>query len=202
MKAPFNSTYDDFGIIFTDDQRAGYLSSNRTANGSGDDDFYYFNMNNDSVDSTLITSIYTIGYRPPMEPIASIQPNDSTLDITPDLVPKAYIGTIYFDFDRADLRPESKRSLDSVVDYMKGNPTKRIIIGGHADIRGSAEYNVKLSIRRNDAAIRYLTSNGIQRGRISATGYGFSKLVNDCTKDVVCPEEQHQLNRRVEFKFE
>lgn len=202
LKAPFNSTYDDFGIVFTKDQRAGYISSNRMAGGAGDDDFYYFNLDNDNVDTSLIASIYTIGYRPELKPIASVQPKDSTLDITPNILPKSYIGTIYFDFDKSELRPESKRSLDSVVTYMNNNPAKRIIIGGHADIRGSAEYNMKLSMSRNDATIRYLTSSGIKRGRISATAYGFTRLVNDCTKDVACPEEQHQLNRRVEFKFE
>lgn len=202
LKAPFNSTYDDLGIVFTKDQRAGYLTSNRTANSAGDDDFYYFNLDNDSVDSTLVTSVYTIGYRPAMKPIASLQPKDSAIDIVPEILPRAYIGTIYFDFDKSDLRPSSKRTLDSVVDYMNTNPGERIIIGGHADIRGSADYNMKLSMRRNDAAIRYLTGAGIPRGRISATAYGFTKLVNGCTKDVTCPEDQHQLNRRVEFKFE
>lgn len=202
MKSPFNSTYDDFGILFTKDQRVGYLSSNRISGGTGDDDFYYFNLENDNVDSTLITSIYTIGYRPPMQPIVSNHPNDSTLDITPDILPFAYIGKIYFDFDKSDLRPSSKRTLDSVVDYMNANPAKRMIIGGHCDIRGSVNYNMGLSKRRNDATIRYLTAAGIPRGRISATAYGFSKLLNNCTKDIVCPEDQHQINRRVEFKFE
>lgn len=201
MKAPFNSSYDDFGMVFTKDQRAGYISSNRTAGGKGDDDFYYFNLDNDNVDSTLVTSIYTIGYRPPMEPIASIEPNDSTLDITPAIVPIT-IGTIYFDFDKSELRPESKRALDSVADYMESNPAKRVVMGGHCDIRGTAEYNMKLAARRNDAAIRYLSSKGISKSRISATAYGFSRLVNGCTKDVVCPEDQHQMNRRVEFRIE
>jgi tetratricopeptide (TPR) repeat protein len=196
MKYPFNSTTDDFGIVFLKDQREGYISSNRVNGGAGDDDIYYFNLDNDNVDSTLVTSIYTIGYRRPVTPVA-------TLDVNPpDLLPKEYIGKIYFDFDKSDLRPESKRQLDSVVTYMNSNPNKRLILGGHADIRGSAEYNMKLSIRRNDAAIGYVTSKGIPRSRISATGYGFTRLVNHCTKDVICPEDQHQLNRRVEFKFE
>jgi outer membrane protein OmpA-like peptidoglycan-associated protein len=117
-------------------------------------------------------------------------------------LPAAFIGKIYFDFDKSDLRPASKRTLDSVVDYMNNNPAKRVVIGGHCDIRGTAEYNQKLSMRRNDAAIKYLTASGIPRARITAVAYGFSRLVNNCTKDVVCPEEQHQLNRRVEFKFE
>jgi outer membrane protein OmpA-like peptidoglycan-associated protein len=202
MKAPFNSSYDDFGILFTKDQRSGYISSNRTANGEGDDDFYYFNLDNDNVDSTLVTSVYTIGYRPALKPIASITPtpSDSVLDITPTIA-SLTIGTIYFDFDRADLRNEAKHSLDSVADYMKNNPSKNVVLSGHADIRGSAEYNQKLSARRNEAAIRYLNSKGISSGRISATAYGYTRLVNDCTKDVVCPEDQHQLNRRVEFKI-
>lgn len=202
MKSPFNSPTDDFGIIFTTDQRSGYISSNRVSGSAGDDDIYYFNLDNDNVDTSLLTSIYTIGYRPAMKPIVSITPRDSTLDITPLFVPKAYLGAIYFDFDKAVLRPESKRELDSVVTYMKENPSKRLVLGGHADIRGSAGYNQKLSVRRAEATVSYLNGKGISRNRISATGYGFTRLVNGCTKDVVCPEDQHEQNRRVEYKFE
>ncbi len=202
MKYPFNSATDDFGIVFTQDQRAGYISSNRVAGGAGDDDIYYFNLNSDDVETTLVTSIYTIGYRPEMKPIVSLTPKDSTLDITPIFVPRFYIGAIYFDYDQSTLRPESQRRLDSVATYLSQNPSKKLVLGGHADIRGTAEYNEKLSMRRAEAAVGYLSGKGISRSRISATGYGFTRLVNGCTKDVVCPEDEHQLNRRVEFKFE
>ncbi|HTF03402.1 MAG TPA: OmpA family protein [Bacteroidia bacterium] len=203
LKAPFNSSTDDLGIVFLEDGRTGYFSSNRVSGSTGDDDIYYFNLNHDDVDTNLVTSIYTIGYRPPMQPIASIvpTPRDSVMDITPAMV-KAFYGSIYFDYNKSDLRSSAKDSLSRVATYMKENPGRRLILSGHCDIRGTDEYNMQLSVRRNDAAIRYLGALGIPKSRISATGYGFRKLVNHCDKGVECPEEEHQKNRRVEFRFE
>jgi outer membrane protein OmpA-like peptidoglycan-associated protein/tetratricopeptide (TPR) repeat protein len=63
MKAPFNSSADDFGISFLKTGKAGYMSSNRSG-GAGDDDIYYFDLDQDSLDKKVNTSIYTIGYRP------------------------------------------------------------------------------------------------------------------------------------------
>lgn len=200
MKYPFNSTTDDFGIIFQEDQRAGYITSNRYEGGTGDDDIYYFDLGQDDVDQTLLTSVYTIGYRPPVKPIVSIEPKDSVIEITP--LPMLFLGSIYFDLDKSSLRPASIRTLDSVAIYMLSNPEKRLILGGHCDIRGAVGYNQKLSVRRNNAAIGYLNRRGIATSRISATGYGFQRLTNGCTIEQPCTEEQHQLNRRVEYRFD
>ncbi|MDP1728380.1 MAG: OmpA family protein [Bacteroidota bacterium] len=63
MKTPFNSPANDFGIAFIQNGRSGYFSSNRYG-GLGDDDIYYFDLNKDPVKPTLVSSIYTIGYRP------------------------------------------------------------------------------------------------------------------------------------------
>jgi outer membrane protein OmpA-like peptidoglycan-associated protein/tetratricopeptide (TPR) repeat protein len=64
MKAPFNSSYDDYGVVFLKAGRIGYISSNRYKNGQGDTDILYFDLLQDKFDSTLTTSLYTIGYRP------------------------------------------------------------------------------------------------------------------------------------------
>lgn len=63
MKYPFNSSTDDYGIVFLKDGKTGYLSSNRYEGGVGDDDIYYFDLLNDHVEKDLVTSIYTIGYK-------------------------------------------------------------------------------------------------------------------------------------------
>jgi peptidoglycan-associated lipoprotein len=201
MKYPFNSPTDDFGIAFTKEGRAGYFSTNRYDGGTGDDDLYFFDLDRDNVDTNLTTDVYVIGYRPPMPPIASIQPKDSTLDVRPEML-AVYHGNIYFDFDKSDLRPEAKQALDTLANFMNSNPNKTLVLGGHADSRGSASYNQKLSQRRNEAAMRYLSAKGISRSRIKATGYGFTRVINGCTKEVPCNEDQHQLNRRVEYGFE
>jgi outer membrane protein OmpA-like peptidoglycan-associated protein/tetratricopeptide (TPR) repeat protein len=64
MKYPFNSYSDDFGIIFIEDGKTGYFSSNREAGGFGDDDIFYFDLTSDYLQKDLETSVYTIGYRP------------------------------------------------------------------------------------------------------------------------------------------
>ena len=106
---------------------------------------------------------------------------------------------IYFDFDKVDIRPDAAFELDKVLSFLNSAPTAKIELSAHTDSRGTAEYNTKLSQRRADSAIDYLVSKGIERSRLIAKGYGFSRMVNDCGKDSKCSEEEHAQNRRVEF---
>jgi len=69
----------------------------------------------------------------------------------------------------------------------------------HTDSRGSDKYNLALSERRAKSTVRWIVSKGIKKNRITGKGYGETQLVNDCTNDVPCTEEQHQQNRRSEF---
>lgn len=106
---------------------------------------------------------------------------------------------IYFDFDKADIRPDAALELDKVLSFLNSAPTVKIELSAHTDSRGTAEYNTKLSQRRAESSIEYLVSNGIERSRLVAKGYGFSRMVNDCGKGNNCSEEEHAQNRRVEF---
>ncbi|CAN5312048.1 hypothetical protein BH09BAC5_BH09BAC5_11980 [soil metagenome] len=203
LKAPFNSSNDDFGIIFLEDGKTGYINSNRSADGKGDDDILYFDVAQDKIDTSLVTSIYTIGYRPKLKTEILVVKKDSVIKV-PTIVfaeQNPVAGTIYFDFDESVLRPDAIPYLDSVVTYMKRYPNMLLIVGGHCDERGTADYNMILSNQRNAAAITYLTSKGISRKRITATGYGLTRMVNKCENGVECTEPEQQLNRRVEFTF-
>ncbi len=104
------------------------------------------------------------------------------------------LNEIYFDFDKAELRPESYPELGRVVEFMQLNSTLTIEISGHTDDRGSDEYNEKLSQERSDAVRTYILSKGIKANRIVAKGYGESKplVANDS-------DENRQFNRRVQF---
>ena len=75
-----------------------------------------------------------------------------------------------------------------------------IELGSHTDSRGDDEYNLLLSQRRAESAIRYLVLNGINSARVTAKGYGETMLLNECTDDVECTDAEHQINRRTEFK--
>jgi outer membrane protein OmpA-like peptidoglycan-associated protein len=110
------------------------------------------------------------------------------------------IPNIYYDYDKATLRPESKLVLDSILIFFKENPDLKIELGSHTDSRGSDAYNNKLSQERAQSAVDYLIEKGIPPERLVAKGYGKTMLVNNCTTGVPCSEEEHQKNRRTTFK--
>ncbi len=200
MKYPFNSFTDDYGIMFLKNDKSGYLTSNRYAGGQGDDDIFYFDL---SSNKDLVASVYTIGYRPKpvVEEVAEVVP--VVVATTPPAFTKGWdIGFIYFDFDKSNLRREAIARLDSLVNYMKQYPKMKLVIGGHCDNHGTAEYNMVLSNQRDASAVRYLTTKGIKASRIVATGYGLTQMVNRCVQGTECSDAENQLNRRVEFHFE
>ena len=82
---------------------------------------------------------------------------------------------------------------------MKEYPKMKIDVRSHTDSRNATEYNQKLSQRRADATRAWIIKQGIAPERLIATGYGESKLVNQCADGVKCSEEEHQANRRSEF---
>jgi outer membrane protein OmpA-like peptidoglycan-associated protein len=114
-------------------------------------------------------------------------------------LPLPKINHIYYDFDKADIRPDAQMELDKIVTFMKDNPDMIIELGSHTDSRGKADYNLDLSQRRAASAVAYIVSQGIEQDRISAKGYGESTLVNKCKDGVTCTETEHQQNRRTEF---
>lgn len=113
---------------------------------------------------------------------------------------KIILRNIFFDLDKATLRPESTAELNRLIKLMTDVPTLRIELGGHTDSQGSDTYNQQLSEKRAKAVVDYLTANGIAANRLESAGYGETQLVNGCSNGVKCSDEQHQENRRTEFK--
>jgi len=109
------------------------------------------------------------------------------------------IDNIYYDFDKYDIRPDAMPELDKLVRIMNENPI-RVELGSHTDSRGSYAYNDKLSQNRAQSAVNYIVSTGISASRIIAKGYGERQLTNRCSDGVKCSDEEHQANRRTEFK--
>ncbi len=109
------------------------------------------------------------------------------------------LENIYYDLDKWDIRPDAARELDKLVKVLKTNPGIKIELSSHTDSRESQQYNQQLSERRAQAAVDYLVSRGISRSRLTAKGYGKTRLINHCADGVECSEEEHQLNRRTEF---
>jgi len=109
------------------------------------------------------------------------------------------LENIYYDFDKWAIRDDAAMALDKLVLVLKENPTIWIELGSHTDSRGGEAYNQALSQKRAESAVQYIISKGINRNRITAKGYGESKLLNKCASDISCTDAEHQLNRRTEF---
>lgn len=105
------------------------------------------------------------------------------------------LNNIFFDYDKALLRPDSKPELQRVAGVLQDNPSMKIEISGHSDNKGSATYNLTLSESRAKSVIDYLITTGIEKTRLSFKGYGFLKPIASNET-----EEGRQQNRRTEFK--
>ena len=132
------------------------------------------------------------------------------------------IENIFYDFDKATLRPESKKALDEMIKMLNDNPNVTIELGAHTDRKGSEQYNERLAQRRAQSVVDYLIAGGIAQDRLEAKGYGESvpKAINKrmaknydflnegdvLTEEFIeklTPEQQEiadQINRRTEFK--
>ncbi|MBO7416286.1 MAG: OmpA family protein [Bacteroidaceae bacterium] len=132
------------------------------------------------------------------------------------------IDNIFYDFDKATLRPESAQSLDELVILLNNNPGVTIEIGAHCDYKGDDDYNKRLSQQRAESVVQYLINHGIDKERLTARGYGETQpktisrkaagqydFLNEndiLSEDFILKltEEQqeicNQLNRRTEFR--
>lgn len=110
------------------------------------------------------------------------------------------LENIYYDLDKWNIRADAAIELDKLVIIMKDNPTIKIELSSHTDSRANDDYNMVLSQKRAESAVEYLVAHGVARSRMTAKGYGETKLVNKCSNDVPCSEPEHQQNRRTEFK--
>ena len=104
------------------------------------------------------------------------------------------VQPVYFDYDQAELRADQVGQLQSNLRFLAQNESIQIAISGHADERGSQEYNIGLGDRRANAVRQYLIEQGIARGRINTVSFGEDRPV---CRDA--NEGCYQRNRRAEF---
>lgn len=132
------------------------------------------------------------------------------------------VENIFYDFDKATLRPESKEALDEMAQMLRDNPNVTIEMGAHTDRKGSDEYNVTLSNRRAKSVVDYLVGAGISPDRLTWKGYGESvpkkvtkrinreypqfpeeTVLDETFIETLSEEDQEaadQINRRTEFQ--
>lgn len=122
---------------------------------------------------------------------------DTTIILDQLILEKAIVlDNIYYDLDKADIRTDAALELDKLVKILKDNPAIRIELSSHTDSRSSDAYNLDLSQRRAQSAVDYIVSKGVAAERLVAKGYGETQLIIKDAKT----EEEHQTNRRTEFK--
>lgn len=110
------------------------------------------------------------------------------------------LDNILYDTGSARIKSAAHSALLAVVDYLNSTPNARVELSSHTDSKGGAASNMRLSERRAESAVAWIVSKGIDRSRIVAKGYGETKLLNRCADGVNCSAEEHQANRRTEFK--
>lgn len=117
-----------------------------------------------------------------------------------DDIAKAFkIEIIYFDLDKWDIRPDAAFELAKIVEVLKENPRMKMDVRSHTDSRQTREYNEKLSEKRAKSTMEWMIQQGIEANRLTGKGYGETQLINKCSDNTKCTEEEHQINRRSEF---
>ena len=252
LNYPLNTSKDDFAFVLNEDNKTGFVSSNRNST----DKIYEVTKNdptfilsgfvsqkgvyNKTVDSavveiynvtentkeTVLTNLngnYTVRLKPKCEYVIKAskpmyftvtQPKNLSMigkklsesftanfELDQIIIEKPIVlDNIYYDLDKWFIRPDAAVELDRLVQLMQDNPKLNIELSSHTDSRAGDQYNLVLSDKRAKAAVQYIVTKGIDSKRMRWKGYGESKLVNQCKNNVVCTEEEHQKNRRTEFK--
>jgi outer membrane protein OmpA-like peptidoglycan-associated protein len=149
--------------------------------------------------SVINNDLYTIIIISKNQVIPNIDISKISTKIGVDVAKDLKIDQIYFDYNKFDIRSDAQINLDNLVAYMNLNQSVKIEIGSHTDSRGSTASNLLLSQKRANETLNYIVSQGIDSSRLTAVGYGESKLVNNCSDGVTCTSEQNQKNRRSSF---
>ncbi len=126
----------------------------------------------------------------------------ASMELQPIVLDKPIVvPNIYYDYDKWDIRPDAAVELDKLARVFLDNPHLTFELGSHTDSRGSDVYNLVLSDARARSAVDYLVRKGVPHDRLIARGYGETQPVNRCVNGVQCTEEEHQANRRTQFKI-
>jgi len=178
---------------------------------TGKDGSYSFKIN---CNKTYTVRVTANGYQTKENQVTVSTTVDNTLDfilekveikevkpiaIGTDLAKTLDISMIYFDLGKWNITNKAAIELDKIFVVMHEYPRMKIDIRSHTDSRSSIKSNLILSDKRAKSIMNWLVKKGISANRLTAKGYGQSKLLNRCKDGVKCSEEEHLLNRRSEF---
>lgn len=128
-------------------------------------------------------------------------PISKSADMEENGIPKPYLLPLFYKYNSAELVETSLPALQQLHYFLLENPGIIIEIGAHTDVRGSEYYNLMLSRQRAENLRSWLIKRGIDGSRLIAKGYGESRVINHCMNGTPCTEEEHDINRRTEFRI-
>jgi len=197
----FNNETNEFFEAYTTDAQGKFVSNAADEKGYGDLLNFGIKVNGND----YISQEHQLNQTLAMESHIQLEYKLKQLEVGIEIGAELALNPIYFDLDKSNIRPDAAIELDKIVKFMNENPTVVIELGSHTDCRATEEYNKSLSNRRAISSANYIKSRIKNSKRIYGKGYGESQLVNDCNceGDVVsdCSEEEHQANRRTEFRI-
>ncbi|WP_330444442.1 OmpA family protein [Flavobacterium sp. C4GT6] len=149
----------------------------------------------------IIEATFTVAKDKPEKAELTQELKKKSLELSPgtNLRDILNIRDLFFELNESDINQLAEADLAKILVFLKKNSEVKVKICAHTDSRGNEFYNLKLSQRRAYTTKSWLVDHGIDSNRIIAVGYGESKILNHCTNGVLCSEEEHQLNRRVDF---
>jgi peptidoglycan-associated lipoprotein len=146
------------------DPGVGAVPAQGTANVTPSDTTTYTITASGPGGSTSATATVSVNAPPPPQP-----KEEPPLDFNQE------VRDAYFDYDKADIRPDARTALSKTADFLKKNPSIKVTIEGHCDERGSTEYNLGLGDRRANAVKQYVVSLGVSADRLSTVSFGKEK---------------------------
>lgn len=124
------------------------------------------------------------------EPGSGLEMRDGT-DLNNEI--RGLLESVYFDFDRSNIKEAERAKLRAAADYLRDNPNSRLLLEGHCDWRGTAEYNLGLGDRRATSALDYLATLGVDESRLETLSKGDLEATRDADEATMAQD------RRVEF---
>lgn len=109
------------------------------------------------------------------------------------------VDSIFFKKKDWQIKLESAKALDKLTSLLNDNPQLQVEVGAFTDSRGSDAENLELTQRRAEVVQQFLVRGGVNAKRITARGYGETKLRNKCVNGILCIEEEHEVNNRIEI---
>jgi|UniRef100_UPI0040490942 peptidoglycan-associated lipoprotein len=137
------------------------------------------------------SSVYPRDISTIMDPMSGLETRGAGFDMNGQM--RGVLESVYFDFDSSNIKTTERAKLEAAANYLRDNPTQRLLIEGHCDWRGTAEYNLGLGDRRAGAAKQYLGTLGVSADRLETLSKGSLEAVKNADKGAAAKDRRVEL---------